>query len=146
MIEMVGFAINAHGSQQVPEGLPIKLPTVGDFLALLASSNSADLMQRTIAVARGSVTHMPVYRLDVLLGLERLLPVLKRSDHVRFWNAKIPAVLWTDTAEFRNPHRHKLSDTPATMNYEFLHSEFRVLAAAILAPRRENCSSRRSSL
>ena len=29
-------------------------------------------------------------------------------------------VMWTDTAEFRNPKYHKITDTPETLNYSFL--------------------------
>lgn len=40
-----------------------------------------------------------------------------RSDHVPFWRASLPAVQITDTANMRNPHYHKPSDTPDTLDY-----------------------------
>jgi hypothetical protein len=43
-----------------------------------------------------------------------------RSDHLPFWNAGLPAVLWTDTGNFRNPHYHRASDTPATLDYAYM--------------------------
>ena len=41
-------------------------------------------------------------------GLETssLLSELRRSDHASFWDAGVPAMMLTDTAEFRNPHYH----------------------------------------
>jgi hypothetical protein len=51
----------------------------------------------------------------VHLGLEARVPVLRRSDHASFWRRRIPAVMWTDTSEFRNPHYHRESDTPETV-------------------------------
>ncbi len=133
IIEMVGFASDAPNSQRVPENLPISLPTVGNFLALLANGISAGLMQHAIAVARGTLPNLPVHGLEVRLGLERILPVLQRSDHAPFWKAGIPAVMWTDTAEFRNPHYHLESDRPDTLNYEFLRRVSILLAASLPA-------------
>ena len=42
--------------------------------------------------------------------------------------------MWTDTAEFRNPHYHQPSDTPETLDYRFLASATRLLLASILSP------------
>ena len=67
--------------------------------------------------------------LKVYFGVEQSLPVLGRSDHEPFWKAGIPAVMWTDTAEFRNPHYHQRSDTPETLDYGFLRAVTQVLAA-----------------
>ena len=65
------------------------------------------------------------------------LPVLKRSDHAPFWERHIPAVMWTDTAEFRNPHYHLVSDTPETLDYEFLGNVARLVAASVAGDRRQ---------
>jgi hypothetical protein len=135
ILEMVGYSVETPGSQRVPEGLPklpIALPTVGNFLGLLANGNSAAFLQKTVAIARGSLPSLPVIGLEVRLGLERFLPVLKRSDHVPFWEKKIPAVMWTDTAEFRNPHYHLTSDTPDKLNYDFLHKVAALCTACVL--------------
>ena len=132
IVEMVGFASDAPGSQRVPPGLPIRLPTVGDFLALLANGKSAPLLKRIIATARGTIADLPVFGLEVRLGLEKMLPVLQRSDHVPFWAAKIPAVMWTDTSEFRDPHYHLASDTPDTLDYDYLHRVASLLTACVI--------------
>jgi Zn-dependent M28 family amino/carboxypeptidase len=52
-----------------------------------------------------------------------------RSDHVRFWYAGLPAIQVTDTANFRNPHYHRSTDTPDTLDYETLA---RITAATAL--------------
>ena len=44
----------------------------------------------------------------------------RRSDHAPFWDAGYPAIMVTDTANMRNPHYHKPSDTIATLNLDFL--------------------------
>jgi Zn-dependent M28 family amino/carboxypeptidase len=45
---------------------------------------------------------------------------LGRSDHGAFWDRRIPALMLTDSANFRNPHYHQPTDTPATLDYERL--------------------------
>ncbi len=42
-------------------------------------------------------------------------------------------LFWTDTAEFRNPHYHRPTDTPDTLDYGFLASVTRLLTAAVLS-------------
>jgi aminopeptidase YwaD len=48
------------------------------------------------------------------------MPHTRRSDHASFWDAGYPAVMLTDTANFRNPHYHRETDTVATLNLKFL--------------------------
>jgi Zn-dependent M28 family amino/carboxypeptidase len=65
-----------------------------------------------------------------------LLPVARnfsRSDHVRFWLAGMPAIQVTDTANFRNPHYHRSTDTPETLDYDTLA---RITAATALLTER----------
>ena len=41
--------------------------------------------------------------------------------------------MWTDTVEFRNPHYHQSTDTPETLDYEFLAVVTRLLVHAVLS-------------
>ena len=62
------------------------------------------------------------------------LPILLdtfRSDHVPFWLAGIPAIMLTDTANFRNPHYHAPTDTVDTLNYRFMANVTRALVATV---------------
>ena len=43
--------------------------------------------------------------------------------------------MWTDTSEFRNPHYHLPSDTPDTLDYDFL-TRVAQLALALNGPDR----------
>ena len=58
---------------------------------------------------------------------------LLRSDHAPFWRAGLPALMWTDTAEFRNPNYHRPTDTPETLDYEFMAEVARLLVHVVLA-------------
>ena len=120
ILEMVGFASYQNGSQRVPSGLPIKIPSVGDFLGLLANQTSGPALSAILKQARIYLPEFNVIGLEVAAGAEQVFPVLARSDHVPFWKQEIPAVMWTDTSEFRNPHYHLATDTPQTLDYGFL--------------------------
>lgn len=135
ILEMVGYASHKPGSQRQPDGLPVALPNRGDFLGLLANGHSSAALANAMACARGAVPELPVIGLEAPVGLDQLLPVLRRSDHVPFWDRGIPAVMWTDTAEFRNPHYHEESDIPPTLDYTFLASVSRLAAAVLRSAR-----------
>jgi hypothetical protein len=133
ILEMVGYCSREPGSQQVPQGLPIQVPSVGDFIGVLGNGSSGAIVDESVACARTYTPDLPAIGLKVMFGAERLLPVLSRSDHDPFWRAGIPAVMWTDTAEFRNPHYHAATDTPDTLDYGFLTRVTQMLAACLLA-------------
>jgi hypothetical protein len=40
--------------------------------------------------------------------------------------------MWTDTSEFRNPHYHQPSDTPDTLDYEFMAEVAKLLAIVVM--------------
>lgn len=132
VLEMVGFASGTPGSQRVPTGLPVKISDTGNFLGLLANRHSAKAMHCVLHHAGAYTAGLPVTGLKVKAGLEQFLPVLTRSDHAPFWESHIPAVMWTDTAEFRNPHYHRPTDTPETLDYRFLRQVTRLLTASVV--------------
>jgi hypothetical protein len=41
-----------------------------------------------------------------------------RSDHWAYWQQGWPALMVTDTANFRYPHYHTPADTPDKIDYE----------------------------
>jgi Zn-dependent M28 family amino/carboxypeptidase len=120
VFEMVGFTDSRPGSQAKPAGLPIDVPDVGDFLGVLGNQQSNYAVERITRLAASYLPAFPVLGLKVFLGAERAFRDLLRSDHVPFWEARLPAVMWTDTSEFRNPHYHAPTDLPDTLDYAFL--------------------------
>jgi Zn-dependent M28 family amino/carboxypeptidase len=133
IFEMVGFCNRTPGSQRMPPGLPgVAAPDVGDFLGLLANRHSNTIAENLLALAATYVPQFPVLALKIYLGMERYFGDLLRSDHAPFWEAGIASLMWTDTSEFRNPHYHRASDTPETLDYGFLAQVAQlVLARAI---------------
>ncbi len=130
IFEMVGFCTHAPGSQRMPPGIPgVFAPDVGDFLALLANRHSNAIAEDVLTLAATYVPRFPVLALKLYLGIERFFGHLHRSDHAPFWKAGIPSIMWTDNSEFRNPHYHLSSDTPDTLDYEFVSQVTRLALA-----------------
>jgi Zn-dependent M28 family amino/carboxypeptidase len=132
VLEMVGYADHKYNTQKVPPGLPVQLPSQGNFLGLVANFQSTSQMMDVLGTARAYLPKFPVIGLPVPPGTEPLFPVLHRSDHASFWEAGVPAIMWTDTAEFRNPHYHQHTDLPSTLNYTFLLQVTQVLVATVV--------------
>jgi Zn-dependent M28 family amino/carboxypeptidase len=133
IFEMVGYCDRRPGSQRMPPGLPgVTAPDVGDFIALLANRHSNAIAESLLTLAASYVPQLSVIALKIYLGIEKYFGHLHRSDHAPFWQAGIPSIMWTDTSEFRNPHYHRASDTPETLDYEFMSHVAKVaLARAI---------------
>ena len=133
VLEMVGYRDRRPNSQKNP--LPmIQAPTTGDFLAVM--SNKSSLVDQIIEAA-GSIT-VPVVGLPIPPGLpldaiQQISPHLLRSDHAPFWERNIPAVMWTDTSEFRNPNYHQPTDTPESLDYEFMAEVGKLLVEVVEA-------------
>ena len=66
--------------------------------------------------------------------LKMLVPMVRnfaRSDHACFWEVGIPAVMVTDTANFRYVHYHQPTDTPEKVDYQRVAAIVAATAAAV---------------
>ncbi|MBE9064515.1 M28 family peptidase [cf. Phormidesmis sp. LEGE 11477] len=132
ILDMVGYACHTPGCQRYPEGLPVQtVPDTGDFLAVLGLSTHTELLGAFIGSAQANwplVLSLPVPQASL-----RFFPDLLRSDHAPFWEKDIPAVLVTDTANFRNPNYHTASDTPETLDIPFFEGSAQHVINAVAA-------------
>src|SRR5436309_7613427 len=132
VMECVGYARTEEGSQQKPTGVPVAVPTVGDFLGIVGNVVSAPLARAVEAAANQAVPELKTVSL-LVPGNGELLPDTRRSDHAAFWHHGYPAVMLTDTANFRNPHYHQPTDTLETLNLAFMEQVTRAVTAAAIA-------------
>jgi Zn-dependent M28 family amino/carboxypeptidase len=131
ILECVGFARSEAGTQQTPPGVPITVPTQGDFLAIVGNEASRSLV---IQVEQSAKRHAAGLKTLSLLvpGRGEAIPHTRRSDHASFWDAGYPAVVLTDTANFRNPHYHRPTDTIETLNLDFMSQVADAVTAAAM--------------
>ncbi len=117
--------------QTAPAGIPIKVPEAGNFVAVVGNQNSLRLVQGFAdAVARYQVP-LPCLSLAVP-GNGEALPDTRRSDHAPFWDQGYPAIMVTDTTNFRSPHYHLPSDTLATLNLQFAAAVCRATGGLVM--------------
>lgn len=122
--ESMGYIDRAPGSQKVPDGMAQLFPDVvrrleasgyaGDT-TVIVHRESSERIARSLARGLGDPA--------LLLcdpGIGPLGRHFGRSDHLPFWELGVPALMVTDSADFRNPHYHQPSDLPDTLDYERL--------------------------
>jgi hypothetical protein len=129
ILECVGYTDHSPGSQDSPLGF--QLGDVGSSLVIAANDDSVETAQRMLdlnneldlielraAIAGGSAAYP-------------FTGALLRSDNGPFWLRGLPAVMLTDTANYRNPNYHEASDTPDTLDPQFLTASTRLVAASL---------------
>ncbi len=132
ILEMVGYCNHNSNSQGKPRGLPVKIPNRGNFLGIIGNKHSNAFIKKFLRYAKSYLPDFPVVGLQVYFGLEKYFHHLLRSDHAPFWAQGLPALMWTDTSEFRNPNYHRMTDTPDTLDYTFLRRVTQLLVLQTL--------------
>ena len=116
-LEMVGYFSSEPGSQKVPETIPRffhpLFPRRGDFLAAVGNLHSWRLSWQFRRGFSGAVK-FPLFS----IVLPERVKEIRMSDNSSFWDQGYAALMLTDTSFLRNPHYHKATDTPETLDYE----------------------------
>jgi len=114
VLEMIGYFSDGHDTQHYPfEQLGWVYPDEGNFIAVV-SHFAGTKETRLVKSAMQSATDLPV----VSINAPSLLTGIDFSDHASYWQHDIPAIMVTDTSFYRNPHYHKPSDLPSTLDYK----------------------------
>ncbi len=115
-LEMIGYTDDSPGAQTIPAGFDALFPAEygaiednefrGDFITVVADDLIAD--GAAALVAQGQRLELSVVHLELDADLKNnpLLSDLRRSDHAPFWEVDYPAMMITDTSEFRYPNYH----------------------------------------
>jgi Zn-dependent M28 family amino/carboxypeptidase len=125
-LEMIGLCRRDPASQSFPPGFGLLYPETvrevegremrGDFIAAVGNRGASVMLRILERAARKA--SLPCVTVSVA-GAARLIPHFYRSDHASFWAEGVPAVMLTDTAEFRSGHYHRPSDTVETIDFDF---------------------------
>lgn len=125
-LETIGYYRDAKGSQEYPFPLSLFYPSRGNFLAVVGNRDSQPLVKRVTTILRQANT-IPVEA----AALPSSLPGVGWSDHWSFWQEGYRAVMFTDTAPFRNPNYHRATDTTETLDYERLAAAVQGIAVVV---------------
>jgi len=129
VMDLIGYSSNQAGSQKDVMG--IKMPSVGDYLIVVGNENSAELTQQIVSFSHTYNISKPLGILAPHDGVYFMSSVFMRSDHGLLWYKGLPAVFFSDGANFRNPHYHKPTDRPETIHQDFLKNNTKLIAASL---------------
>lgn len=130
-LDTVGLYTDEPDSQVSPARIPFVVwpPTTGNFLTIIGNQGSSDLAHLVEDSAEAYTPDLPTYSLARLGGM---MPDAHRSDHAPYWDAGIPAVFLTDTAEFRSDNYHRPQDELSSLHLPKLTMVASLVAAAAL--------------
>ncbi len=126
-LEMIGYFDDSRGSQSYP--LPFmsrRYPSAGNYIAMVGNLGSRAFTQKSAAHFRSGVD-LPV----VTLNAPPIVAGIDFSDHWSFNQFGYRALMVTDTAFYRNPHYHAVTDTPDTLDYQRMAMVVKGLGAAV---------------
>lgn len=130
-LEMVGYYSTADNSQNVPPLIPKWLhrffPSRGDFLAAIGNLPSWKLCWRFRRGFKRGARSMPLFS----ICLPEKINEIRLSDNSSFWDQGYPALMLTDTSFLRNPHYHRATDTPETLDYRRMSEVTQGVASAL---------------
>jgi Zn-dependent M28 family amino/carboxypeptidase len=129
-LETIGIA-GDEILQKAPEGIPIQFPEKGDFIFIIGSQASTKLVDTFQKVIRDNHITLPCFPI-VVPGKGEVLPDSRRSDHAHFWDADIPAVMITDSANFRSPLYHTPGDKLESLNIPFTSNVCRAALGVVV--------------
>ena len=114
-LETMGYYSDAPGSQKYPPPLSSLYPDRGNFIGFVGNLASRALLRESLASFR---QHASIASEGA--ALPSSLPGVGWSDHWSFWQQGYQAVMVTDTALFRDPNYHQLTDTIDKLDFERL--------------------------
>ena len=111
-IDSIGYFSNTPNSQRQSKQNPARYPSTGDFVAIEGNEASKALVDRVLAAF---LNHASISAHGAALPSDS--EGAGASDDWAFWQVGYPAVTVTDTASFRNPHRHRAGDTEDKLDF-----------------------------
>lgn len=136
-MEMIGYYSTEPNSQELPTGFNVLYPAAyqalvdnafrGDFITNVGLLNYQPLSNSFNAAAAQYVPELKV--IPITANANLIPPDLLRSDHGPFWQAGIPALMLTNTAEYRNHNYHTPNDTLGTLNFTFMSNVVKAVIA-----------------
>jgi hypothetical protein len=114
-LETMGYYSDKPGSQRYPAPLNSLYPDRGNFIGFVGNLASRSLVRESIGAFRAHATIA-----SEGAALPAGLPGVGWSDHWAFWQVGYAAIMITDTALFRDPNYHQLSDTVEQLDFDRL--------------------------
>lgn len=125
-LESLGYYSDDKDSQGYPFPLHFFYPSTANFIAIVGGLSTKTLVKDILTIAK------KVNLINVEgVNLPSIIPGVDWSDHWAFWEYDYRAIMVTDTVPYRNPHYHKSSDLPETLNYHYFTNTVLMLVEII---------------
>jgi Zn-dependent M28 family amino/carboxypeptidase len=126
-LEMLGYYSDAPGSQFYPISLMnLFYPSTGNFIGVVGNFSSRRLI-------RHFRHKMELADIDVRsLIAPSIVAGVDFSDHMNYWKFGYPAVMITDTAFYRNPYYHSVTDEIETLDFKKMSEVIKGLYQALI--------------
>lgn len=112
-LETIGYYSSEAGSQKYPPPIGLFYGDKGDFVGFVGNTSSRSFTRNVVGAFRMAVDFP-----SEGAALPAFVAGVGWSDQWSFWQVGYPGVMVTDTAPFRNPHYHQLTDTADTLDYD----------------------------
>ncbi|MFW9852492.1 MAG: M28 family peptidase [Candidatus Thorarchaeota archaeon] len=143
-LESIGYTSKRKHSQIFPPLMtPLIFPSykvklfksIGNFISIVSDKNSKQLGKAFCKNCKHEEIKLPYLWGKIPLRFEKIAKWIKdilRADHAPFWRENIPALMITDTANFRNPYYHTEADTIDKLDFDFMKKVTQATIATIL--------------
>ena len=113
-VEMIGFYSMEARSQYYPRIIRPFYPREGNFIGFVSNLGSRGFLRDALGEFRSGAG----FPSEGMSAPEWLVPDVRRSDNYSYWRFGYPAVMITDTSNFRNFNYHNAGDLPNTLDYD----------------------------
>ncbi len=140
----IGYSTKRKNTQFFPPLLnPLLLPSykvkarkrIVDFIAVVSDKNSRELGKIFCKNCKNEGIKLPYLWARIPFKFEKIakwLYDLLLSDHSPFWKENIPALMITDTANFRSPYHHTKADTIDKLDFDFIKKVTQTTIATVI--------------
>ncbi len=136
-LEMIAYTCKISGCQVAFANIKNCLDVnpenekLGDYIGIVANTGSEKMVEAFTNATQRFVRSLKIVTAKVA-DKGTCFANTRRSDHASFWDLGFPAMMITDTANFRNPNYHKSTDTPETLDFEFARKVVQAVLAAVV--------------
>lgn len=116
-LDELGYYSDSPESEKLPDNIFSYYPAAGNFVMVVGNGESASFCRSAIESFRNSIK----FPSEGIICRESVNPQgMDGADHVEFWKAGYPAVMFTDTGADRNRAIHSAMDVSAAIDTDRL--------------------------
>ena len=130
-LDMIGYATDQKNTQKTPIRIPLFIdpPRTGNFILIVGNFESSYLGSDFELAIKKYADDLNYFSAKHIGGW---FADANRSDQASYWKNDLPAIMITDTGEFRSSYYHQNSDSIETLNFIFLSQVVKATLGTIL--------------